>query len=193
MNTKKAISLILALFIVLAALPIQSAFASGTRWYVKEGSSGNGTSWADASPDLEGIMKSAIANDEIWVAKGTYSLGNLTDTFLLKKGVKVYGGFAEGETDLSARNLKANETILDGGNINCNVVTGGTDATKDDTRLDGFTITGGNANGDIFNDNQGGGMFNNISSPTVANCTFPATRRRVAAAGCATPHIPALR
>ncbi|MGI6739026.1 MAG: Ig-like domain-containing protein [Christensenellales bacterium] len=170
MKTKKAISLILALFIVWAALPIQSAFASGTRWYVKEGSSGNGTSWADASSNLKGIMDGAGTNDEIWVAKGTYSPGNpANNTFLLKKGVKVYGGFAGVEASLSERDWATNKTILDGGNINHNVVKGGTDATKDDTLLDGFTIKGGDATWGFL---YGGGMYNNSSSPTVANCTF---------------------
>jgi hypothetical protein len=37
--------------------------------------------------------------------------------------------------------------------------------------LDGFTITGGNADGGFPNDN-GGGMWNNGSSPTVTNCSF---------------------
>ncbi len=40
-----------------------------------------------------------------------------------------------------------------------------------DTVLDGFTITGGNANGSPP-DNVGGGMWNEGSSPTVMNCTF---------------------
>ncbi|MHC4280557.1 MAG: right-handed parallel beta-helix repeat-containing protein [Planctomycetota bacterium] len=40
------------------------------------------------------------------------------------------------------------------------------------TILDGFTITGGNANGASYPDNIGGGMFNYSSSPTVTNCTF---------------------
>jgi len=41
-----------------------------------------------------------------------------------------------------------------------------------DTVLDGFVITGGNANGS-FPDNAGGGMFNSGgSSPTVTNCSF---------------------
>ncbi len=40
------------------------------------------------------------------------------------------------------------------------------------TVLDGFTITGGNANGVAFLDRVGGGMSNLNSSPTVANCTF---------------------
>lgn len=39
------------------------------------------------------------------------------------------------------------------------------------TILEGFTITGGNANGS-WPDNTGGGMFNIGSSPTVTNCIF---------------------
>ncbi len=41
-----------------------------------------------------------------------------------------------------------------------------------DTILDGFTITGGNADGDDYPDYLGGGMVNDNSSPTVTNCTF---------------------
>ena len=40
------------------------------------------------------------------------------------------------------------------------------------TILEGFTITGGNANGPTDADKCGGGMYNNNSSPTVTNCTF---------------------
>ena len=39
------------------------------------------------------------------------------------------------------------------------------------TVLEGFTITGGNANGG-WPDNYGGGMYNQGSSPTVTNCIF---------------------
>jgi hypothetical protein len=41
-----------------------------------------------------------------------------------------------------------------------------------DTILDGFTITGGIANGSTDLDKCGGGMFNYYSSPTVTNCRF---------------------
>ncbi|MBK7871853.1 MAG: hypothetical protein IPJ74_14820 [Saprospiraceae bacterium] len=50
------------------------------------------------------------------------------------------------------------------------VVTGsGTDMTA---RLDGFTITAGNANGVTPFDARGGGMFNFMGSPCISNCTF---------------------
>ncbi len=40
------------------------------------------------------------------------------------------------------------------------------------TILEGFTITGGNANGPNPNDKNGGGMFTYASSPTVIDCIF---------------------
>ncbi len=49
------------------------------------------------------------------------------------------------------------------------VVTGS--ATGAQAVLDGFTITAGNANGGVLNDN-GGGMLNESGSPTVRNCDF---------------------
>ena len=42
-----------------------------------------------------------------------------------------------------------------------------------DTVLDGFTITGGNANGE-FPDDSGGGMYNFTSAPVVTDCSFEA-------------------
>jgi hypothetical protein len=43
-----------------------------------------------------------------------------------------------------------------------------------DTILEGFTITGGNANGSAYPDASGGGMFTLNSSPTVIGCIFTA-------------------
>ncbi|MHC4545213.1 MAG: right-handed parallel beta-helix repeat-containing protein [Planctomycetota bacterium] len=40
------------------------------------------------------------------------------------------------------------------------------------TILDGFTITGGDANGPTWPDDCGGGMYCDSSSPVVTNCTF---------------------
>ena len=54
------------------------------------------------------------------------------------------------------------------------VVTGnGIDSTA---VLDGFTITGGKANGEEDLNSMGGGMFNSYASPTVVNCRFRENR-----------------
>ncbi len=62
------------------------------------------------------------------------------------------------------------ETIIDGtGNYHVVRCTSG---EGPDTLLEGFTITGGNANGAAMEDTWGGGMYNSGASPTVANCVF---------------------
>jgi parallel beta-helix repeat protein len=175
---KRTFSALLALCMCLMLFPGMVIAEPTTTWYVTETGAGSkdGKSWDNASSNLKDVMNNkAQEGHEIWVAMGTYSPGESeADTFTLKKGVKVYGGFAGGETSLSARNWVDNVTILSGNDVNLHVVTGGSDATPDDTRLDGFTVTGGNANNaeHIESGLQGGGMYNNNSSPTVANCTF---------------------
>jgi len=137
----------------------------------------NGHSWADAYTDLQAALAAAESGDEIWVAQGTYKPttgADRTVSFVLEEGVGLYGGFAGAETELGQRSWEANATILSG-----DVGTTGTATDNsyhvvvgaDLVVLDGFRITGGNANGS-GSFIQGGGMYNENCSPTVTNCTF---------------------
>jgi hypothetical protein len=167
--------------------------------YVKADAVGadNGTSWADAYSDLQEALAVAAPGNDIWVAAGTYlpSATSARDaTFQLKSGVGLYGGFVGTEVLHSERDPATNLTILSG-DLNGNdlevleppdlvsestrsdnsyhVVTG---SYADETAvLDGFVITGGNANGS--GNTHGGGMINVETvtvpaNPTVVNCTF---------------------
>ncbi|HEX6429620.1 MAG TPA: MBG domain-containing protein [Niastella sp.] len=147
--------------------------------YIKPGGTGNGSSWANASGDLQVMINASAANDVVWVAAGTYkpvyradngSAANAYDrdnAFVLKTDVKVYGGFAGAETLLTQRNWATNPTILSGdltgndtydadGKLSANgeenashVVISAGDAGT--ARIDGFTIRGGYAkNGGSF-------------------------------------------
>ncbi len=112
------------------------------------------------------------------MAAGTYKPTDGTDreeAFVMREGVVIYGGFAGTETSLNARNWDTNKTILSGdigtdGDSSDNsyhVVAGANNAT-----IDGFTIQGGNANGQWHN-SRGGGLFcYESTSPAVSNCTF---------------------
>ncbi len=92
----------------------------------------NGTSWADAYTELQSALAVATAGSEIWVATGTYRpdydvstarhTGDYRQSFALKDGVAVYGGFdgadsqqyAGGETQRDHRDPAANKTTLSG-------------------------------------------------------------------------------
>ncbi|MGD8501647.1 MAG: hypothetical protein PVJ86_13430 [Phycisphaerales bacterium] len=140
---------------------------------------------------------------EIRVAQGIYrpdrnaaepnGTSNRGATFQLINGVTLKGGYAGiFETDPNERNIKKYETILSGDlagndvdvNDPCDLPAEPTRAentyhvvTSSDTDetsvLDGFTITGGYADGPDLRDRCGGGIFNCLdSNPTLTNCTF---------------------
>jgi hypothetical protein len=144
-------------------------------------SGGNGTSWARAYASLQDALENH--NDcEVWVAAGTYAPTTGTDrsaTFQMVSNIAIYGGFTGSETCRQARNWETNVTTLSGdigikgdASDNCYHVVTATEVTV--ATLDGFTITGGNANGfsNDYPDTWGGGMLNLGSSPSVTNCTF---------------------
>ena len=143
--------------------------------------SGNcGYDWAHGCDLQYALGTKSYAGDELWVETGTYKPTTSTDravSFLLKSDVALYGGFVGTETSREQRNWATNVTTLSGdigmtgdnSDNSYHVVTGsGTDNTA---VLDGFTITGGNANGSDPND-IGGGMLNDAGSPTLANLTL---------------------
>lgn len=145
-----------------------------------------GSSWADACHNLKDAFYFAQYGygDEIRVAQGVYKPadpgGDRGASFELITGVTVKGGYAGyGEPDPNARDIEKYETILSGdlwGNDvevahpadlldepsradnSYNVVTVGYGYSGGPPVLDGFTITGGNANGGYFPNSSGGGI-----------------------------------
>jgi subtilase family protein/PA domain-containing protein/putative metal-binding protein/peptidase inhibitor I9/type IX secretion system substrate protein/HYR domain-containing protein/polymorphic membrane protein len=157
--------------------------------YVKHDATGinSGASWADAFTDLQSALASTCPGvNQIWVAAGTYiptPFLNRNASFAMKNGVAIYGGFNGTETSLSQRNWVTNVTILSGdlgGNDGPNFANNADNSLHvidnnglDNTAvLDGFTVSGGNANGTPTLDKYGGGMRNISSDPTISNTTF---------------------
>ncbi len=111
--------------------------------YVKQGGTGDGTSWANASGNLQQMINNLADNNpqnmpgEVWVAAGTYapqsqviSGTSYSASFRMRDGISVYGGFAGTETSKQER-IKGdmpweftNRTILQGsyysGNLSWN-------------------------------------------------------------------------
>ena len=161
---------------------------TATRLYVNDNATGDNTglSWTDAFTSLQEALSVARASGgqitEIWVAGGVYAPGTSRfSTFELIEGVELYGGFAGVETHLSQRVLGTNTSLLTGniGNIFTNsdnsyqVVTA--DGLSINTVMDGFTISGGNANGNVPRE-AGGGFYAEDSSVWVRNCIFEYNR-----------------
>jgi hypothetical protein len=121
----------------------------------------NGTSWGNAFTDFQAGVNAATSGQSVWVAKGTYQPYNDGDYYSMKSGVAIYGGFAGGETVLTARNFLTNITTLKGNDMSVIYNYG----INSSAVLDGFTITGGNHA-------AGGGMLNTNSSPTINNVIF---------------------
>ena len=167
--------------------------------YVDDDAAGanDGTSWENAYYYLQDALMFATAGDEIRVAQGVHKPDQFVlsdrpsrgreETFQLKNGVGIRGGYAGlDEPDPNARDVKRFETILSGdlngddglgrtniGDNSRHVVTGS--GTDDTAIIDGVTITAGYADGidgEFPFINNGAGMYNENSSPTLINCTF---------------------
>ncbi len=163
LNMKKHYVLTIVFFFALCL----NTFSQSIK-YVKFGGTGNGTSWANASGDLQAMIDISVENDSIWVAKGTYKptkapWPTTTDgepaterdnAFVMKVGVKVFGGFAGTESSFGERNMILNETILSGDLNNDDLASDGdyyhivvSSIGSDDAELNGFILQHGFANG----------------------------------------------
>ncbi|GAB4017070.1 hypothetical protein GCM10028773_12050 [Spirosoma koreense] len=154
--------------------------------YVKAGSSGDGSSWATASGDLQAMIN-AEGVQQVWVAAGTYKPTSTVDrsiSFVMVNNVQVLGGFpASGNPDLTQRSPESFTTILSGdigteGDMGDNAfhVVQFKNASSQ-TRLDGLVITGGNASGFTSPTGYGGAIYNDgseggNSSPTLTNLSL---------------------
>jgi len=112
------------------ALFFSAGLSAQTTRYVKPLPAGtaDGSSWDNASSDIQSVLNSSTNGDAVWVAGGTYKpirkandLNVITpndrdNAFVLKDSVQLYGGFAGTELLLSERNLAIaeNASILSG-------------------------------------------------------------------------------
>jgi len=182
----------------------------------------DGSNWEDSFNYLQDALEVATIGDVILAAEGTYrpdhgggnTNGDRLSVFQLIGGVGVYGGFPSGGALWETRDPNLYPTILSGDlNEDDIEVTDPCDLLDEPTRaensyhvvksnsslgviLDGFIITGGNANvpyahrsgggmivggrikllNCIFAKNTagytGGGLNNNSSSCSISNCVF---------------------
>ena len=170
----------------------------------------DGLSWTTAFTELQTARGIALSGDEIWVAEGIYYpdydpgsgryTGYVTATFRLQQGlvISMYGGFAGTETSREQRDWTVNQTVLSGdldrndttdahGVITTTQHITGTNAWSVvsvygmGAVLDGFVVTGGNANGhegEWWDSSCSGGGMYIAGVPTVRNMIFSGNAAR---------------
>lgn len=183
--------------VLLLSLLVFSASAEARTYHVTQNGGGDkgGGDWSNALDEggFRNKLKESEADDVFWVARGIYRPSGEKDrnaSFILKEGVKLYGGFKGDETSLESRRPEVDVTVLTGdldgddkrdgngatpkaedivGENSYTVVrsSGCTAAAV----LDGFTVCGGiGEEGKVKN--YAGGMHNVKSSPTITRCVF---------------------
>ena len=150
--------------------------------------SNDGSSWTNAFATLQKALAEATFGQIIHVGAGTYypdEGSNRSATFQLKNGVAIYGGFPLSGGVLASRDPATHSTILSGDLLEndtpgftnrddnaYHVVTAS--GTQASTILDGFVVTAGNAN--AGRPWEGGGIYMEGGSPSVAHCDFQNNR-----------------
>ncbi|MFT7671029.1 MAG: hypothetical protein ACI8X5_003744 [Planctomycetota bacterium] len=149
----------------------------------------DGSSWANAFQGQDGLQTALIGaavGDQLFVAQGTYrpsSTGARGDSFRPRTGIEIYGGFLGTETSVGERPPIGTAPSIMSADLNGDDNSGGSTAensyhlirgnSSDPTAVvDGFTMTGGNANGS-GNNNKGGAVLTvGGASPSLRNCLF---------------------
>ncbi len=159
---------------------------SQTTYYVDIAASpnGNGLTWPNAFNDLHEALDSAqMEGDEIWVATGIYYPGNnpSSSTFSINQNIKLYGGFEGTEGSIDER-IPGNETILSGDleendsmgifSDNAMTIVYVNNNISNSALIDGFTISGGYADGTANNHEKNGGGIFSYGTPLIRNCIF---------------------
>jgi phosphohistidine phosphatase SixA len=153
---------------------------------------GDGRSWGTAYRYLTSALDAWQPGDEIWVAEGTYradegpgrTRGDRTASFMIKNGMRIFGGFPNGEPLREKRDWFRRPSILTG-DLNGNdgdarmaddprraentrhVLDLRAQALDSTTIINGLTIVHGNADID-----GGGGAIVGTGTPRFRNCRF---------------------
>ncbi|MDR1762985.1 MAG: T9SS type A sorting domain-containing protein [Dysgonamonadaceae bacterium] len=174
---------------------------------VSAAGTGDGSSWSNASGDLQAMINASSAGDEVHVSAGTYipkytadgydestgtyptaTNGKNKSAFVLKNGVAVRGGYDANDAN-ETQDWITNKTILSG-----DLTNDGTPNTNDaafvviavgvssSTVLDGFTVSGANTSGSVTVNGQaistnGVGISCYSASPVLRNLIVSGNKR----------------
>ncbi|MCH2143428.1 MAG: hypothetical protein MK077_10600, partial [Phycisphaerales bacterium] len=105
---------------------------------------------------IQGAVNAATTGDLILVSPGTYTSNGQQVVDMLGKEITLQSTQGSGQTIIDGQGQRRGFVCDSGESRN--------------TRIDGFTITGGSAS--AINEMAGGNVFCDGSSPTIQNCTI---------------------
>lgn len=97
--------------VALLSFTLGASALAQTVLYVRAGSSGDGSSWANAYGSIQQAINAAPAGAEIRVAQGTYN-----EHLNISRNIQLKGGYAGAGANPDARDFGQFQTIIDGGN-----------------------------------------------------------------------------
>jgi hypothetical protein len=156
--------------------------------YVREDFTGNGSSWAEATGDLQGAID-ADGTQKVFVAVGTYDVPPLA-SFVMKNHVEIYGGFDpdHGIDDLMDERILPNKVASDGSVLNGQnlrpVIWNDNNGLDASAVLDGFTVANGKSS------SNGGGIMNVYVSAGFKNLVVRNNMAAVSGGGIHNNHSP---
>jgi len=165
---RKFLPLVLFLFLILVFSASAQIAPNGSGIvYVKPiaAGSGNGTSWGNATADLQGAIN-APGVTQVYVAIGVYPATSAS--FIMKNGVAIYGGFdPDGGVNIFLQNrILATKGMGDGSVLDGlgerPLIWNDNNGLNNTAILDGFTLTNGNGN-------FAGAIYNNGVAPVYNN------------------------
>lgn len=166
-------------------IAILSAFPCiAETWYVNAANQlgvQDGKSWASPFVTIQPAIDAAhkAGGGEVWVAAGLYGEprsyredGIETGALVVRDGISLYGGFAGHEERRAIRDFERAATVISG-----RATRGGSKAYHTvvmlgTSRLDGFIVRDGLANGDARRQRLGGGVYCVDGKPTIENCVI---------------------
>ncbi len=153
---------------------------------------GDCSSWSNACT-LPQALSIAVSGDQVWLQAGVYKpAGGRAGAFQLLTGVAIYGGFPITATGLFSERSPAHFVTVLSGDIDNNDIADGRGVVTDTVnlngansyhvviatnvdataRLDGVTITAGQADAPTEPDNIGGGLRSVNADATLENVIF---------------------
>lgn len=155
-------------FLIQHPMSLSGSTSNAVVFVSKEGNNSSGRSWQNAYTSIQKAVDVAPKGAQIWIAGGIYEEAVVIS---LREGLYLFGGFRGDERSFNERDIEKNKVIISGRNKIRQVFS---ILSSSYVRVDGLTITNGNATNGISYQYYGAGMYiiGGGNTIRIVNCNF---------------------